>query len=273
MIGAALLDQKLKHIAITKKEDLTKLKGSKYLQSDLGNSFRYIKENLKNKKILFVGTPCQVAGLKSFLKKEDENLICVDLICHGVPSSKLFEEYIKELEIRENAKLKTYNFRDKSTGWITYSNEATFENKKRFTQLAKDNDYMKLFLSDVALRESCYQCHFKLGNKYSDITLGDFWGVKEHYEKLYNDNGSSAVIINTKKGEELFHEIKEQIISYECQLEEITKGNSSLIKSAEFTKKREKFFQDFSKLDITKLSKKYSKKKRNWKARIKRLFK
>ena len=128
VIGAAFdEDNELKHIAITDKEELIKLKGSKYLQSDLGNIFSFVKENIDDKKILFVGVPCQVAGLKAYLKKEYDNLICIDLFCHGVPSPKLFDKYIKELEEKQNDELINYDFRDKSTGWDTYSNTATFK--------------------------------------------------------------------------------------------------------------------------------------------------
>ena len=250
VIGSAFDDDnKLKHIAVTKKEELFKVMGSKYLQSDLDNIFTYIKDNLKNKKILFVGTPCQVAGLKSFLKKDYDNLLCIDLFCHGVPSPKLFEKYVGELE-KNNGTLINY--------WDTYSNTATFKNKK-ITELRKDNDYMKLFLSDIALRESCYSCNFKLGNKYSDITLGDFWGVKKFYPEMYNNKGVSAIIINTLKGKNMFNIISDFIDYKECKLEEIISGNSSLIKSANLPLKRKKFFNDVDKMSVQNLRKKYLK--------------
>ena len=257
VIGAAFdKENKLKHIAINKKEDLISLKGSKYLQSDLGDIFSYIKGNIENKKILFVGTPCQVAGLKSFLKKDYDNLICIDLICHGVPSPKLFEKYIKELENNQNDKLVKYDFRDKSTGWDSYSNTAIFEKSKK-TELQSNNDYMKLFLSDVALRESCYNCNFKLGNKYSDITLGDFWGVKDYYPDMYNKDGVSAVIVNTNKGIELINSIKADLVYKICKLDEIVDGNPSLVKSSNRSIKREVFFNEIDVLSIKELVNKY----------------
>ena len=219
VIGAAFDENnKLNHIAIDNIKDLDKLKGSKYLQSHLNNIFTYIKENIKNKKILFVGTPCQVAGLKSFIKNDFNNLICLDLVCHGVPSPKLFEKYIKEIEDKYNSQIVDYNFRDKKTGWDTYSNTITFKNQKEITQLQKDNKYMKLFLSDIALRESCYNCNFKLGNKYSDITLGDFWGVNNYYPDMYNKTGVSAIIINTENytvmDKKFYTAFNDQLIHY-----------------------------------------------------------
>ena len=259
VIGAMFdSNNKLKHVAITNEKDLSKLKGSKYLQSDLGNIFVYIKDNIKNNKILFVGTPCQVAGLKSFIKQDYNNLYCVDLVCHGVPSPKLFYKYINELEKEKNDKVINYNFRDKSTGWETYSNRISFKNKTPIIELASNNYYMNLFLSDVVLRKSCYNCNFKLGNKYSDITLGDFWGIKKKYPKIYNKKGVSAIIINTSKGQEIFEKIKENLIFKSCYKEDIIDGNLSLIESAGFSKKRECFFDDLDKLNMKELSHKYN---------------
>lgn len=258
VIGAAFdNDNKLNHIAVTKKEELDILKGSKYLQSNLNNIFSFVKENIKDKKILFVGTPCQVAGLKAVVK--NDNLLCLDIVCHGVPSPKLFEKYIKELEEENNDKLINYNFRDKSTGWDTYSNTAKFKNSQK-TELAKDNNYMKLFLSDIALRESCYNCNFKIGNKYSDITLGDFWGIKNYYPEMYNKKGVSAIIINTEKGQEIFNELKNNLEYKECKLEKIISGNPSLKESGKYPQKREEFFKELDKKNIEYLSGKYQRK-------------
>ena len=256
VIGVSFDDNKLKHIAITENKDLSKLRGSKYLQSDLDNMFSYIKENIKDRKILFVGTPCQVAGLKSFMKREYDNLICIDLFCHGVPSPKLFNKYITELE-KDNGKVLNYNFRDNSTGWDNYSNTWEYKDKK-VSQLRIDNDYMKLFLSDIALRESCFNCNFKLGNKYSDITLGDFWGVKNYYPDMYNNSGVSAIIVNTDKGINIFNDISNNVKFKECLLEEILAGNPSLEKSGILSNKRKDFFKDMDKYSVRYLTKKYT---------------
>ena len=259
VIGASFDEyNKLKHIAITKVKDLDKLKGSKYLQSDLDNIFSYITQNINDNKILFVGTPCQVAGLKAFLKKDYDNLLCIDLFCHGVPSPKLFNKYIKELEESNNDHVINYNFRDKSTGWDTYSNTIIFKNKK-ISELQTENDYMKLFLSDIALRESCYHCNFKLGNKYSDITLGDFWGVQNYYPEMYDKKGVSAIIVNTDKGLKIFNDIVNDLECKECKLEEIVNGNPSLVRSGLKPKCRDKFFKDINVMNVSDLSKKYTK--------------
>ena len=250
-------NNKLKHIAVTNKKDLLPLKGSKYLQSDLNNIFKYIKDNVKSRKILFVGTPCQVAGIKSIIK--NGNLICIDVVCHGVPTPKLFDKYIKELEDKYSDKIINYNFRDKSTGWDTYSNTVKFNNNE-VSQLSSNNNYMKLFLSDVALRESCYDCNFKLGNKYSDITLGDFWGINNYYPDMYNKKGVSAIIINTEIGMNIFNNICDNIEYKDCNLEEIVSGNPSLKVSSKCPNNRVNFFEDIDKDNIDTLTKKYKRK-------------
>lgn len=258
LVIGAMFDEnnKLRHVAIEDKKMLDKLKGSKYLQSDLGDVFSYIKNNVNKRLILFVGTPCQVAGLKAYLKKDFANLICLDLFCHGVPSPKLFAKYVEELEKKYNNKLIDYNFRDKRSGWDSYSNTAIF-NKKKVSQLSVDNKYMKLFLSDCALRESCYNCSFKLGNKYSDITLGDFWGVKRYYPELYNNEGVSAIIINTLNGKAIFDKIKKDMTYKKCKLDEIVNSNPALKKSCNKNNNREKFFEDIDNLIIKDLIEKY----------------
>ncbi len=258
VVGAAFDDNnKLKHIAIERKEDLLPLKGSKYLQSDLNNIFKYIKDNIKNRKVLFVGTPCQVAGIKSIIK--NDNLICIDVVCHGVPTPKLFSKYIKELEDKYSDKVINYNFRDKSTGWDSYSNTVKFSNKE-LSQLQSDNNYMKLFLSDIALRESCYNCNFKLGNKYSDITLGDFWGINNYYPDMYNKKGVSAIIINTEKGKSIFDSISNNLTYKDCNIDEIVSGNPSLKYSSKSPINREIFFIDIENDNFELLTKKYKRK-------------
>lgn len=274
VIGATFdKDNNLKHIAITKKEELESLKGSKYLQSDLNNIFSFVKDNINDKKILFVGTPCQVAGLKAIIK-EHKNLITIDLFCHGVPSTNLFRKYIKELE-NKNGKLLNYNFRDKKWGWEVYSHTATFK-KKKISKIFDRNDYMLLYLSDVALRESCYDCNFKIGNKYSDISLGDFWGVKRYHPDMHNKRGVSAVVINTEKGEDLFNLIKDNIIYKECKLEEIKTDNPQITASTQRPDNRSEFFKEFNELSVKELNKKYGLRiplKRKIKVNIKRIIK
>ncbi len=260
VIGATFDNQlHLVHKVIYDYKEISLLMGSKYIQSDLNDIFKYIQSVIEDKMVLFVGTPCQVAGLRAFLKKDYEKLICIDLICHGVPSPKLFSKYINEIAKRNNAKVINYNFRDKCSGWENYSNTVSFENDK-FTQLHKNNAFMKLFLSDSALRESCYNCKFKLENKYSDITLGDFWGVSKIHYDMYNSQGVSAVILNTEKGVEIFEKIKKEFKFKQCCLDDIVSCNPALKTSMIRPKKRDEFFFDMENFSIDELVKKYEKK-------------
>lgn len=271
VIGAAFNENnELKHIVINNVKDLKKLKGSKYLQSDLNDIISYLKNISSDKMILFAGTPCQVAAVKNVIKKD--NLFCVDIICHGVPSPKLFKKYIVELENKVNDKVIDYNFRSKVTGWDSYSNTIEFKNKTK-SMFRFNNPYMKLFLSNVCLRESCYNCKFKLGNKYSDITLGDFWGIKNYYKDMYNNNkGVSAIIINTSKGEKLFNEIVDEINYRECDIKEIVIGNTSLTNSCQRPESRNVFFEEMNRSSIKKLEKKYGL-KISYKQKVKNILK
>lgn len=259
VVGASFDDElHLIHKVISNEEELPLLMGSKYLQSELKNTFRYLQTILEKNLVLFVGTPCQIAGLRAFLQRDYENLICVDLICHGVPSPKMFSRYLEELERLNNSKVVKYNFRDKVTGWENYSNTAEF-NFGKFTQLQRNNAYMKLFLSDAALRESCYNCKFKLGNKYSDITLGDFWGIANVYPEMYNTYGVSSIILNTEKGERIFEKVRSEFECKQCKLEEIVMFNPCLKESPIRNVKRDSFFIDIDKLSFNELTRKYEK--------------
>lgn len=272
VIGAAFdAHLKLNHIVASTKAEAERIFGSKYIPSNLGEVFSIIKSEIVNRKVLFVGTPCQVAGLKAFLVIDYDNLICVDLVCHGVPSPKLFYKYINELEKKYEDKVIAYNFREKGTGWNTYSNVVSLENNT-MKELASENSYMKLFLADVALRESCYDCQFKLGNKYSDITLGDFWGINTFYPEMYDAKGVSAVIVNSQKGKVVFDIIKENLVYKECKIDEIVAGNPSLVGSSTKKKKRALFIKDIESLDIVSLCKKYVKPQRKVIYYIKKLY-
>ena len=249
VVGAVMENLKLRHIIIEEKEDICKLRGSKYIQSDLTNLFFEINKKLKeNIKVLFVGTPCQVAGLKSYLQKDYDYLFCVDVICHGVPSKKLFQKYIEELENTYSDTVKQINFRDKKEGWESYHITVSM-NHHEYYKLHNDDIFMKLFLLDVSLRESCYNCHFK-ESRYSDITLGDFWGIFNVYPKMNDKKGTSAIVIWTEKGKLLWNLICKNVVFKETFLEKIIDGNPSLIRSATLTRNRKILFKKVDKMSL-----------------------
>ena len=176
------------HKRVTKEKELQDLRGSKYIQSNLDKIFTQVKADLKeNKNVLFVGTPCQVYGLKKFLKKEEQvNLITMDLVCHGVPSPKIWKDYVKYIEKEYGGSLTQFTFRNKQEGWRGYHLLAKFNNNKESTS-RKVYSFLNIFSSDMPLRESCYNCSFATTKRISDITIGDFWGVEKALPD-FNDN-------------------------------------------------------------------------------------
>lgn len=256
--GAAFSDDfQVKHISVTEKEKLYLLRGSKYVQSKLGNTYTEIKNLLNNgKMVYFSGTPCQIDGLLRYLNTSYDNLICQDIVCHGVPSPKLWQHYLKQFSLEQDAKI---YFRDKSTGWDSYS--FTIKQKDQFQQPASQNEYMKVFLKDLCLRPSCYDCHSKGLKRNSDITLADFWGVREVCPEMYDNKGTSLVFINSKKGKELFEKIKPEIEYKEINIHQAVQYNPSSYKSVEIPKNRDKYMREVFNSDFHNSSSKYLKEK------------
>lgn len=207
--GAALDDDfTVKHIIVDNKNDLEKLRGSKYVQSYLGDIFRQIKELLENGKyVLFTGCPCQVAGLYGMLgKKHYERLFTVDLVCHGAPSQKSFSRYIEEKYGTEN--LGSFKFRTKKFGYNSFNQIAYLKDGTEIAGNIKFDEYEKAMHSGVALKSVCGDCMFAPAPRQGDISIGDCWGVSQ-FNVNYNDHkGTSAILINNKKGEKLFAQIK-----------------------------------------------------------------
>lgn len=190
--------------------------------------FKNVKEDLLNeKKVLFTGTPCEVAGLKKYLGKEFGNLYTIDIICHGVPSQKLLHRCIKEQEIKHCSKIKGMTFRDKNYGWRNQEINMVFENGKNYHSPIWKDEFYRLFTSNYILRDSCYSCHYSNIRRPGDIMIGDFWNIKNVDESFEDFLGISSVLINSKKGEELFGKIKEYFEWFECSLEGIMQPNLS----------------------------------------------
>lgn len=243
--GAAFDDNwNVCHIRADKKDELKRLYTSKYVQSDIGNTFRQVKSDLDNgKKVLFTGTPCQVAGLKSYLQKDYLNLLAVDFICHGVPSPLVWQRYIIALEKKLNNKITEISFRDKKDGWKNYYFKLSTANGDVFYEKHGENIYMKGFLKDLYLRPSCYDCKFKTLQRASDITLADFWGVEKIIPDMNVDKGVSLCWTSSEKGNRVLADVLEQTDYYEVKLKEAVRHNSSAVKSVNMHKNRDKFFE------------------------------
>lgn len=192
------------------KEERNKFRGSKYVQSELNDIFKQVKNDLEaDKWVLFSGTPCHVAGLVKYLgKKKFEKLLLVDIVCHGVPSPKIFKDYILYIEKKYNNKVNNFDFRDKTFGWEEHIESFNIKNKKYSSKI-----YTNLFYSHLGLRESCYNCLFTNLNRPSDITIADCWGIKQNRPDIDDNKGVSLVIVNTEKGKF----IQENVVSnLEC---------------------------------------------------------
>jgi coenzyme F420-reducing hydrogenase beta subunit len=258
----------VQHIAVEKLEDLQKLQGSKYVQSDIGYSYKKVKESLfKNRYVLFTGTPCQIAGLYAFLEGDIyENLITCDLICHGVPSPGVFRKYIDYVENREHAKIISIEMRTKKNGWNSvFDMRFVFDNLKEVEINNAFNDvYMNGFLFNLYLRKSCYNCKYAKTPRESDITLADFWGIGK--ESPYNHptkQGVSLVLVNSNKGKNLFELCKDDLFFEKRTLEEAKKGNAMLVQRQYINPYREHFFIDYQKKSFEHLIPIYLKRKQS----------
>ena len=243
------------HSYVEKEKDLKKFRGAKYVQSQIGDMYKKVQEFLLDGRfVLFTGTPCQIEGLRSYLKKDYSNLYLQDIICHGVPSPKVWKKYINYREKKDKGNIEKIKFRDKITGWKKYS--VSFKYKTHSYEKKQNEDtYMQIFLSDIALRDSCYECNFKEIKRNSDITLADFWGIENIMPEMDDDKGTSLVILHSKKGEKLFNNIKDDIRCKEVVLEDAIKFNTSMIKSSNKNEKYDFFWDNIDKYEIEKLAK------------------
>lgn len=249
--GAAFESKSVKHIKIENENDIYKLQGSKYAQSMLGQALKNVKKDLgSGKKVLFSGTPCQVGALYSYLKKDYDNLITVSLICHGVPSKSVFDKYIARLEDKEKDKFVEVRMRNKELGVKGFNSKYVFEGKT--LQIAsKDDLYFNAFLKNLTLRESCFDCKFKLyGNSKSDFILGDFWGIDSILPEFNDGFGVSAVIVNSDKGKLIFEKVNEKFEFVETKLEDLTCRNTALVKSVNYNLEHYYFLEYLKKYDV-----------------------
>lgn len=236
-------------ISVTDRENLAKLRGSKYLQAKVGNTYKCVKKSLMSGTlVLFSGTGCQINGLKSFLGKEYDNLICVDVICHGVPSPALWCKYAKYQEQKNNGKLKCISFRCKDDSWTDFGMKEVCKGisgeEIKKTYISKDKDaYMQMFLRDYCLRPSCYECIAKKV-KMSDLTIADFWGINNVAPDMNDGMGTSLVLVRTAKGKDIFEKISSSMKLKEVSYEDGVKGNPAEFKSCDRPTQRDTFFDD-----------------------------
>lgn len=261
VIGCAMAEdfKSAKHIVIKDEQDLRFLRGSKYLQSQMGQTFSDVKKFLlEGKNVLFSGTPCQVAGLSAFIPDSmKKNLLTIDVICHGVPSPLVWEKYIEAREKEAGAKTKAVSFRKKTDKTKEYSLFIEFENGKTFNESIKNNFYLRGFVNNLFLRPSCYNCEIKNNAYKSDITLADYWGAEDVFEKEEVEKGISLVITHSEKGKKELAILQTSAFMIEVNKEAALKKNQSYYKKAKINSLTKNFMKDIKRQDIDKVLKKY----------------
>lgn len=243
-------------------KDLYPLKVSKYIQANTKHRFSEIKESLNNNKtVFFTGTPCYVAGLKSFLKKEYNNLITADFICHGVPSQKLFDKYFHYLKEKYKGEITRFRFRDK-IDWFGQHPTTSFYVRKNNKEKRKSipvplTSYFNSFLQYKTHRPSCYECQFRTIRRISDFTLADYWGVEKFHDNMDFNNGVSALIIHTKKGKKLINELGEIISLVKSDIKYAGKVNINMHTKSIKHPLRDEIYANIDSLTYKELDKKY----------------
>lgn len=264
VVYGAMFDENFNvvHGYIEDKKDLTKLRGSKYVQSFLDKSFKDIKSFLENGRyVCFSGTPCQVEGLKKFLNKEYKNLITVDVMCHAVPSPLVWRkyfEYIKKNKLN-NEDVEKVLFRDKSKYGFKYSTMTLKSKSKEYYKGVETDPFLRAFFGDLSDRPSCYNCVFKKQEHESDFTIWDCF-IAENFDKTLDDDaGTSRMLINTEKGKEIFENIKDNFYYTKVNVGDLTKDVKEMLCSVNLPEGRKEFFEDIKNMESKKFFEKYFK--------------
>lgn len=237
---------KVRHVYIEEEKELDNLRRSKYVQSEIGDTFKEARNFLdKGRKVLFCGMPCQVAGLKAFLGRKYSGMIACDLACHGVPSPKVWDMYLKHIKDKYKSEIKAVSFRDKSTGWSNSSMRIDFKNGSKYMDPVKKEIFFIGFGKSIFNRKSCFNCLFRINNSKADITLADFWGIDKISPGGFTDNkGVSLVITHTPAGEEVFLRIRDDVRIDEQEYDAAVKYNPRLVSSVPEPPARRRFFTD-----------------------------
>ena len=252
------------HIVVDNKADLAKLRGSKYVQADVGFVYREVRSLLKaGRKVLFSGTPCQVAGLYTVLGNAaaSADLFTVDIVCHGTPSVKVFEKYVCELEKEQSALVVSSLFRDKRKGWRLFSMTSSLNTISgdcfQFSRTLREDKFMRVFLQNVCLNSSCFDCRYGKLPRVADISLGDYWNIAGVHPQMDDNKGTSVVLLNTAHGSELFDSVADKIAQCESSVDAAIAGNPCIVRSSKPHPKRAEFFANLDRYSLDQLIKKY----------------
>lgn len=255
--GAAMMDDySVHHIRAVTRVERNHMKNAKYVQSGMSQIYDQVISDLKDgKQVLFSGTPCQVSGLYSLLDAKNidkTNLVSCDLVCHGVPSPKVWKDYLHYIENKYGETIQMANFRDKTFGWDSHCESFVLASGKKVVS----RDYTDLFYEHIMLRPSCHKCHFANVNRVADLTLADFWGIEKN-DPMFDDNkGVSLVLVNSKKGADLLETAKNSLEWLECDIKNCIQP--TLVKPSVASARREAFFEDYKCMEFSQLLKKYT---------------
>lgn len=256
--GCVLSDDLLaRHMRAETIEERDRMRGSKYIQSDLGDVFLNVKKDLEEgRNVLFTGTSCQVAGLKNFLGKDYKTLLCVDIICHGVPSPMVWKDYCTWVETKYQGKILEAVFRNKKFGWRSHRETFQFK-KKNGSIVTVDSDiFARLFYAHNILRESCYKCPYKDTIHPGDITVADYWGIENAAPELEDKKGVSLVLINNERGALFWEQIKDKAIYKRTSLQDSMQ--IPMCHPFERPKMRIQFWEDYYSMPFSKITVKYA---------------
>jgi acetyltransferase-like isoleucine patch superfamily enzyme/coenzyme F420-reducing hydrogenase beta subunit len=262
-IGGAVYndDNSVSHILTNDRNKLSEIRSSKYIFSLTDELFPEVRKQLKaGNKVLVCGTPCQISGLYTFLKKDYENLITCDFICKSVNSTKVFQKYIEWLENKYQAKAKKIKAKDKTTGWHRFSMRVDFENGKSYVADRHNDPFFVGYLeTELFTMEACFTCEWRGFPRPADITLADFWGIENVDISMDQDLGTSLIMINSDKGKEYYESLGDTIVSKEFSLKDAEPGNPAIYDTPRIVdeEKRKTFYEDLDKLPFDEISKKY----------------
>lgn len=237
------------HKGIDNSEELVRFRGSKYVQSDLSGIFVQVKEQLKTgRQTMFIGTPCQVAGLIRYLGKPYDNLITIDFVCHAVPSPLVWELYKSTMEKKYNSKITSVNFREKTFGYHSSTIALTFENGKKSNENTLTDYMMKSFFDSISTRPSCHECAFRRPDRVSDLTVFDCWNITRYVPEVADDDkGYTAVLVHTDKGQAMLDGVSDKTVSYKADFDLLLQYCGVMaVKNPPIHPRRDEFFADLN---------------------------
>lgn len=250
------------------------LYGSKYIQADISRAYQQLSELVsQGKSALVSGTPCQIEAMRKYPGLGTKQIVYVDVVCHGVPSPKIFRRYVEEWEAKEQSKVTYVSFRDKQRGWRDFSLKLRFKNGREILQSHKEDPFMRLFLRDRILRPSCYQCPYRRIDHPGDLTLADCWGVRGLCQDLDDDKGLSLVLANTERGKKMIAELMQRGVlqGRSLPLDQAIKANANLTAQPALTGERSACFTAMNQCSVEELAERYA--KVSWKEGIKEKIK